>query len=375
MAPNPAMDIDVSHPLPLDQWTRWQELANACAEPNAFYAPPMLGAALTHMARPGEVHLIEAYRGEELIGLLPVSVSRRHGRLPFSHAANWMHEHCFLGVPLIRRGHEAEAWASFLERLDNAPWAGAFLYLRGIDAAGATAAALEAVCAAQQRPLREAFRHERALLRSELDAETYWQTHVRSKKRKELRRLERRLEEMGAVTHETLTNQRELTQWCTEFLQLEASGWKGGAGTALSSVPAQAAFFRSACAAAMDAGQLLFLKIALDGKPVAMLANFLHGEGGFSFKIAIDEEHGRFSPGIFIEIDNLHAVQGNPDIAWMDSCAAPDHPMIDSLWAERRTIVQYRIGLRGKGMTRLVRSAALGIANGAEDLAAWIKGK
>ena len=59
----------------------------------------------------------------------------------------------------------------------------------------------------------------------------------------------------------------------------------------------------------------------------------------------------------------------------MDSCAAPDHPMIDSLWAERRTIVQYRIALHGQGMTQFQRAAAFAIANGVESAARLVKGQ
>jgi hypothetical protein len=106
-----------------------------------------------------------------------------------------------------------------------------------------------------------------------------------------------------------------------------------------------------------------------------MLVNFRHDEGAFSFKIAFDEALGRFSPGVLIEIANLHAVQDDPTIGWMDSCAAADHPMIDSLWAERRTIVQYRIALHGRGMARMRRSAAFAIANGVETLARRLKGQ
>src|SRR3546814_5811349 len=73
------------------------------------------------------------------------------------------------------------------------------------------------------------------------------------------------------------------------------------------------------------------------------------GRGGFSFKIAFDETMSRFSPGVLIEIDNLRRVLNRDDLDWMDSCAAADHPMIDSLWGERRQIVQYRVALRGVG--------------------------
>lgn len=356
------------------QRSRWAALAQDAAEANAFYAPDMLGAALDHLAGAGAVRMVEAQEEGELIGLLPVTAMPRHGRLPIACTGNWMHDHCFFGAPLIRRGQEKAAWANMLAQLDEAAWAGGFLYLQGLDAAGANAAALEALCVEQRRGRREVHRYDRAMLRSELDAERYWETQVRAKKRKEIRRLQKRLAELGTVAQHMLNDRAGLPGWCADFLALEASGWKGREGTALACRPNDAAFFRAACAAAFDAGRLHFLRIDLDDRPIAMLANFRHGEGAFSFKIAFDEEMGRYSPGVLIELMNLHAVQGNPAIAWMDSCAAADHSMIDSLWAERRTIVQYRVALHGRGLERLARGAAFAIANGAEAVARTMKG-
>ncbi|MDI1294509.1 MAG: GNAT family N-acetyltransferase, partial [bacterium] len=328
---------------------RWAALAADAAEANAFYAPDMLGAAIDHLAQDGGVRVIEAQANGELIGLLPVTITSRHGRLPIACVTNWMHDHCFFGAPMIRRGQEVAAWRSLLGQLDAAPWAPGFLHLQGLDAAGANAAALEALCVEDGRNRREIHRYDRAMLRSDLSADVYWDTKVRPKKRKEIRRLQKRLAETGTVENRLLSDKADLARWCGDFLALEASGWKGQEGTALSCKPGDAAFFRAACAAAFDAGRLHFLRIDLDGRAIAMLANFRHGDGAFSFKIAFDEAMGRFSPGVLIEIANLHAVQDDPAIGWMDSCAAPDHPMIDSLWAERRTIVQYRIALQGRG--------------------------
>ncbi|MCI4590365.1 GNAT family N-acetyltransferase [Sphingobium sp. BYY-5] len=370
------MDM-AAHPYPpsTDAPARWSTLAQEAAEANAFYAPDMLGAALDHLAADGTVRLIEAQSDNGLIGLLPMVVRHRHGRIPFNCVSNWMHDHCFFGAPIVRQGQELAAWHSFMAQIDAAPWARGFLHLQGIDAAGANAAAIEALCVEQRRGWREIHRYDRAMLRSDLDADAYWETQVRSKKRKELRRLQKRLADLGAVEQRLLTDPAELAVWCSDFMTLEASGWKGREGTAIACKPADTAFFRAACAAACDAGRLHMLRIDLDGRAIAMLVNFRHGDGAFSFKIAIDEELGRFSPGVLIEIANLHAVQGDPTIGWMDSCAAVDHPMIDSLWAERRTIVQYRIALRGKGMARLQRSAAFAFANGVETLAGFLKGQ
>ncbi|MGE4322809.1 MAG: GNAT family N-acetyltransferase [Sphingobium sp.] len=366
-------DLNAAGPNAGRRRARWAALARDAAEQNAFYAPALLGAALDHLSPDGAVRLIEVEADGALIGLLPVTLSHRYGRLPLACVVNWMHDHCFFGAPLIAAGHEVAAWRGFLDQLDAAPWACGFLHLRGLDAAGASATAIEALCVEQRRGREEIQRYDRAMLRSELTADAYWETHVRSKKRKELRRLQKRLAELGSVESRLLSQGAELAAWCSEFLALEAAGWKGREGTALSCKPADTAFFLAACAAAFDAGQLHFLRLDLDGRAIAMLCNFRLGDGAFSFKIAFDETMGRFSPGVLIEIANLHAVQADPHIGWMDSCAAADHPMIDSLWAERRTIVQYRIALRGRGAARLRRSAAYALASGVERIASMRK--
>lgn len=374
MASHPSAGPARPGPPAIARRARWADLAAHAAEPNAFYAPDMLDAALDHLAAPGAVRLIEVQADERSIGLLPVTVAPRHGRLPLACVTNWVHDHCFFGAPLIRAGHEVAAWRGLLAQLDAAAWAPGFLHVKGLDAAGASAAALEALCVEQHRQRREIHRYDRAMLRSQLSADAYWESHVRPKKRKEIRRLEKRLADLGAVESRRLESRSDLTPWCADFLTLEASGWKGREGTALDCKPADAAFFRAACAAAFDAGRLHFLRIDLDGQAIAMLVNFRHGPGAFSFKIAFDERYGRFSPGVLIEIANLQAVQDDPAIDWMDSCAAPDHPMIDSLWAERRSIVQYRIALHGGGTARLRRTAAYALANGVERIAARMKG-
>ncbi|MDX3908734.1 MAG: GNAT family N-acetyltransferase [Sphingobium sp.] len=379
MAPDPALKPGLGLPVHTRpgeaQDARWAALAEDAAEANVFYAPDMLRPALDHLRGERNVRLIEVFDGPLLIGLMPVTVEPRHGRLPVSNVANWMHDHCFYGAPLIRQGAEEVAWAGILAQLDAADWAPNFLHLRSIDAAGANAAALEAVCTAQARPFSELGRHDRALLRSHLSAEEYWDANVRPKKRKEIRRLQKRLGEVGTVESRSLGDDADLPRWCSDFLALEASGWKGDQGTALSCSPQDSAFFRAATAAAQARGHLSFLRLDLDGRPIAMLVGFRHGRGAFSFKIAIDETLGRFSPGVLIEIDNLHAVQGDAAVDWVDSCAAADHPMIDSLWGERRSIAQYRVALRGHGATRVRRACAYALAGGAERAAAFLKGR
>ena len=331
-----------------------------CAEANSFYEPPLLDAALTHFDPDRQVRILEAISADGLmLARLPVLRSTRHGRYPAVHSANWVHSHCYYGAPLLREGQEVAGWRDLLAQLDAARWSGDFLHLRLIDADGPAAHALRAVCAEDGRGLLEVARHERALLKSDLSADAYGTAHVRAKKRKELRRQQNRLAECGTIERRVLGPDDPLRPWCDAFLTLEAMGWKGEEGTALSARAADERFFRQACASAFATGGLDMLRIDCDGRAIAMLVNFVGPKGGFSFKIAIDPAFARYSPGVLVEMDNLARVLDAGRAPWMDSCAAPDHPMIDSLWAERRSIVQYRVALHKPGLAglrgRLVR--------------------
>ena len=339
------------------QRARWAALALDAAEPNAFYAPDMLTTALSHLDGNGRVQLIEAEANGNLIGLLPVVTHARHGRLPVACVGNWMHDHCFMGAALVRRGAEQAAWRAFLAQLDDAPWAPGFLHLQGIDAAGANAAAIAAICTEQHRDWREVHRYDRAMLHSDLGADSYWETHVRAKKRKELRRQARRLAEHGELSVDRAETPEAIGAFADTFLALEAQSWKGRAGSSLANDPACARFFRESLLGAAQTGRVEGLSLRLDGEPIAMLATFLTSPGAFSFKTTFDERFARYSPGVLLQKENLDLLQRG-EIAWCDSCAAPDHPMIDHFWREQRSVVSRNIaiggGLRGALGGRLI---------------------
>src|SRR5690606_27816046 len=149
----------------------------------------------------------------------------------------------------------------------------------------------------------------------------------------------------------------DLEVWTEEFLALERAGWKGEAGSALACDARTARLFREALAGAAQRGRVERLAIRLDGRPLAMLATFLSPPDAFAFKTAFDETYARFSPGVLLQRENL-AILSHTDIAWTDSCAAQDHPMIDHFWRERRTVARRNIAIGGKARRLLFRALA-----------------
>lgn len=344
----------------------WDALAGEASEPNPFFERWFLEPGLRHLSAK-EVRLFAAWDGPRLVGLIPVARRCGYARLPVAHSSNWLHYHAFLGTPLIARGAEREVWQTLFAALDSAHGLGAFLHLTHLVEDGPVLAGLKAACRGEGRDHALVHRSQRAMMRADREGVPYYETTVRKKKRKEIGRLAKRLADEGIVAPRILEDGRELPAWCDAFLALEASGWKGAAGSALGSTPSTESFFRETAAAAWARGKLDFLALELDGRPVAMLVTLLAGDGGFSYKIAHDEAYARFSPGVLLQIEN-YATPSRRGLAWMDSCAVENHSMIDSLWAERRSLVRVSVRLRG-----LARGATYALCRAAEETAAALR--
>jgi len=315
----------------------WTALAASASEPNAFAEHWFFAAALRTLPAGQDIHLIEARRGGRLIGLLPFEIVRGYARLPVLVVQNWCHDQAFLGTPLVAAGEERAFWEAAIDALNAADLPANLVHLWRMCEGGPVERALGAPAV---------HRRIRAFLQSDLNPAAYYEQAVRQKKRKELRRLRNRLADLGTVEARVLDDRSQLDSWCDAFLALEKAGWKGKEATALACIPYGEAFFRRILAAAWDEGRLQFRRLDVEGRPVAMLVNFLCPPGSFSFKTAFDEGFAHYSPGVLLQIDNLDILD-RPDIAWMDSCAAQDHPMIDSLWTERRAIIRVTVPLEG----------------------------
>jgi CelD/BcsL family acetyltransferase involved in cellulose biosynthesis len=324
----------------------WAALAEHAVEPNPFAESWCLAAGLEALDREGAVNLASLAVGDRLVGLLPVVRSLGYERYPLPNIRNWQHANAFCGAPLVAKGYEHAFWHGLLHWADRNARSALFLHLGSLPADGALFAALREVCSLERRSAAIVHSHARAMLRSRLSPDAYFDESLSAKKRKELRRQFNRLSETGNVSFDRRDDAADLESWIEGFLSLEAAGWKGSEGSALGCDPATAAFFRSALSGAAAAGKLERLTIALDGRPVAMLANFIARPGAFSFKTTYDEALARYSPGVLLQRENL-ALLARDDVEWADSCADPDHPMIDRIWREKRRIVRVSIAIGG----------------------------
>lgn len=334
------------------EWTgngsraQWQALAEAASTPNPFFEPWYLLPALESFDPKGETQLFTVEIGNQLVGLMPLCTAPSYGRWPLPHRTTWMHANAFLGAPLVRAGCEVLFWQALLDWADEAPGKALFLHLPAMPLEQPLTQALFDLAQSESRTAALVMREERAMLHSPLSPEAYLERALTGKKRKELRRQHARLAEQGNLTFERRTDAQAIGAWIDGFLGLEQGGWKGKADSAMACSPETQTLFHTALGQAASLGKLERLALVLDGRPVAMLANFLTPPGSFSYKTAFDEAFSRFSPGVLLQRENL-GLLNRQDIVWCDSCAAPDHPMIDSLWTERRPIGRISIAIGG----------------------------
>jgi len=351
----------------------WRALAARAVEPNVFYTPAFALPAARALAPDAGAVLVRGGEPRRLIGLFPCRIeARRYGvRLPL--LTGWTHPYAPLGTPLVDRDAVAAAVAGFLDHVaDDARLPKLLLTPYQVED-GPVAAALAAAIARRGGRIAAFGRHRRALLAPGGERAGYLDAALGGKKRKELRRQRRRLDEAGGVAFTLAREPGAVADALGQFFALEAQGWKGRAGTAAAQDGAIRRFVEAAVVDLAAQGQAGIARLACGDRVVAAGVLLTSGRGAWFWKVAHDESVARASPGVQLTLDLTEQVLGDAAIDWCDSCAAAGHAMIDSIWRERRTLADQLIALGPRHGFALacrlesLRRAVIGMGRKARD--------
>ncbi len=333
----------------------WTKLANRPASTNLFFHPEFAIPAIEYLGD-GAVSLavVRSTASAALVGLVPFT-RMRLGRLAPAVRV-WTHKFAPFGELLVDEEDIEGALASLVDGL--APeGSGTSLILPEMMTQGTAADALRAIAVRRGRPLVLLGEYRRAML-ARGPAIDDLRAGLSGKRRGELSRQLRRLKEIGSVSFASETEADCVRARFEEFLALEQSGWKGDRGTALASSAVTAAFSRAALFNLAEAGKARIDSLRVGAHPIAMLVSLVAGAAVYTWKIAYDEAYAQFSPGAQLMLHVPTDLFADPVVMHVDSCATPDHPMVDRLWPHRRAMATFVLGPPGGGTLFAIGLAA-----------------
>ncbi|MEM5583600.1 GNAT family N-acetyltransferase [Roseibium sp. AS2] len=305
----------------------WQALCDAAIDRNPFFSPGFLCPLLENMGR-GSVRLVVVRDRVTGRWLVAAPVGRRRLGLALATSATWSTDYSPLGTPLIHPDAGEDALRCFFEACagHGGVFAMSYLPLHSKSA--------QRLIAAVPGRTRVVARSARASHGSGGNGAAQLAAADSGKRRKEMRRLLRRLGDHGKTRFSSHQGADAIAAF-EAFLHLEAGGWKGRTGTALLNAPQTAAFARGVVANMSRGDGVRIDQLRVGEELVAALVLFQDRGRVFSWKIAFDEAYARYSPGAQIALQAFRTNLASPGFTGADSLAVPGHTMIGPLWRGR----------------------------------------
>ncbi|MFC4172929.1 GNAT family N-acetyltransferase [Microvirga sp. GCM10011540] len=334
----------------------WNDLVARAAVPNVSMHPAVALAA--QMANK-PVHVILAWRSctadqpPQLVGAWVMTVGRLSSKLPLRVLISPVDSQMVLSTPVIDAEFISEAIAAMLDAVAASPDLPKILRANEFTADGPVGRALEEILEDRNAPAIVQRRLNRPKLQSALDGTSYLKNSLSAQRRSELRRYRRRLSEQGKLEVVCHRAPEEVRRAFEEFLVLEASGWKGRHGSALSQrSQATATFTRSMIDGLARHGLAHVVALRLNGRMVAAQIILRCGRAAFTCKTAYDESLRSHAPGLVLMEDVTTTLLKDPDLDYADSSTNQSADRIRSLadfWTERLDVANLLIDVRKGG--------------------------
>jgi hypothetical protein len=108
-----------------------------------------------------------------------------------------------------------------------------------------------------------------------------------------------------------------------------------------------------------EPGLLRFWRMTSSTGTIAMVMAIVErGQASFS-KIAYNEDHARLSPGAMIILEATRALFAEGNVRMIDSCAIPDHPMLDNIWRGRLPVCDVMVAGENVSATAFALAVAV----------------
>jgi CelD/BcsL family acetyltransferase involved in cellulose biosynthesis len=301
----------------------WRDCLAQSASTTYLQSPEWFSAYLKTLApRPDSVHLVAARQRSRLVGVFVVESaslgSARFG-VPVLRLISGKHMHLSdVGVP----AGTPNAWVEFdtwLHAQRDLPWQ---LLLADHICGDSSLASLLAQPGANQTLSVEC-----------QDTPTRWLDcsqglahalrNVSKSHCGNIKRLTRRARELGTLSYEAVAEPDRLDAALQDFLQVEASGWKAEAGSAIELHPHLLAFYRQLTREFGARRQCRINLLRLNGEVIAAQFGLISNRQLNLLKIGFANPHAALAPGHLIMQHTIESVCADPQLARLSFVTDP----------------------------------------------------
>jgi CelD/BcsL family acetyltransferase involved in cellulose biosynthesis len=274
----------------------WDELVLAMPRPSPFLLHAWLLEWWRHYGGDGELAVHVAYRGDRLVGALPLCTRRRLGlRVTEFVGGTW----AILADLLLAPGEDASAAIALVGNAASSGYDFADLF--GLPAASRVVAALP------PEALRVVERLEAPVLDLGPGWDAVYRAKLSSKARSERRRRMRQLAEVGTVEASVARTREEVQVALEDAFRVHALRWRGRPDPTGFVTPTGVRFHRAALLRLADLDVPRLTTLRVDGRPIAFaLALQLPGRA-YGLNMAFDPAYARFGPGFEAKLVSLEA--------------------------------------------------------------------
>lgn len=353
----------------------WKRLADHAAQPNMYLDPRYLVPARHRREEAADVRVVVVQEGGEWLAALAVTTKPVAPHVPVLAATTggtFATVHSDRHHPLVRAGREVESLTALLRGMRGVGLPG-LVQLRRFPGEGPLADALAEVL--RTTPVRAwerrrdvgAFAPREALtlppvgplVDGVLVDPPLAVDHLPRDERSNLRRRARGLarEAGGPLELHDLSADPTAED---QFVELQASGWKGDAGrggSALRLEPVAERWFRQVAAGFRRDGDLAVVRLAAGGQTQWIGYGVRSGGAYFGFLDAYAEQHRRYSPGSIGRVVILTYLLGSTDAPFFDPGFDSRYTVGARLFPVARPVVDLLVSARGLTARSVVRAA------------------
>lgn len=232
--------------------------------------------------------------GDTLIGFMPLVLTK--GEAGIRQLGNLVNDHCLVSYPLVAQGYEYQFQQELLSRLiaSGSAW-DVFVNDFSFDFAPLPGLFSDAQLAASRHRWHKNVAPTYAIRLPKTFAE-YWNQIPSKNFKKSIKKPQNRLNKEKDVCFVRLQDAEAIAHW-SQFLELEASGWKGAAGTAIAQTGAMTQqYYRDFLQILADTNNLYLYLLTVDGVLLSAVFGYFDGSIFQYFKIAYNEKFAQFSP-------------------------------------------------------------------------------